>query len=68
MKRMLKKIGRLFLWGLPALLAIYVAAKVADYGWYRLQIPIGFHDANWTGNWDTEYGPAGDEEGLGDGP
>ncbi len=54
MKQFLKKLGRFLLWVLPALLAIYVTAKLADYCWYRLQIPIGFHDANWTGQWDTE--------------
>ena len=54
MKHFLKKFGRFLLWVLPALLAIYVTAKLADYGWYRVQIPIGFHDANWTGQWDTE--------------
>ena len=54
MKPMLKKFGRFLLWALPALLAIYVAANLADYCWYRAQIPIGFHDADWTGKWDTE--------------
>jgi hypothetical protein len=54
MKEVLKKVGRIFQWGLPILLAAYVAAKVADYCWYRAQIPIGFHDDNWTGKWDTE--------------
>ena len=54
MKSVIKKFGRFLLWVLPVLLAIYVVAKLADYCWYRVQIPIGFHDANWTGKWDTE--------------
>jgi hypothetical protein len=53
-KQLVKNIGRLFLFGLTIMLGIYVVVKLADYGWYRLQIPIGFHDANWTGKWDTE--------------
>jgi hypothetical protein len=31
MKQFLKKMGRLALWVLPALLAIYVVVKLADY-------------------------------------
>ncbi|MGA2064988.1 MAG: hypothetical protein ABSG86_08465 [Thermoguttaceae bacterium] len=54
MKQVLKKFGRFLLWVLPAVLALYVVVKLADYCWYRLQIPIGFHDANWSGKWDTE--------------
>jgi hypothetical protein len=54
MKPLLRKVGRFLLWGLPAVLAIYATAKVADYCWFRVQIPIGFHDSNWTGQWDTE--------------
>jgi hypothetical protein len=52
MKPAIRKCGRFFLWVLPALLAIYAVVKLADYCWYRLQIPIGFHDASWTGKWD----------------
>jgi hypothetical protein len=54
MNRILKKLGRLALWVLPILLAVYVVVTLADYCWYRVQIPIGFHDANWTGKWNTE--------------
>jgi hypothetical protein len=54
MKQILKMLGRILLWALPALLAIYVVVKLADYCWYRAAIPVGFYDANWTGKWDTE--------------
>jgi hypothetical protein len=48
------------LWVLPALLAVYCAAKAADSVWFRAQIPVGFHDANWTGSWQTkQYGGFG---------
>jgi hypothetical protein len=52
-----RKWGRRLLWALPTLLALYCMVKLADFGWFRTQIPIGFHDANWSGSWQTElYG------------
>lgn len=49
--------GRRVLWVFPALLAVFVLLKLADFAWYRSQIPIGFRDANWSGSWQTKgYG------------
>jgi hypothetical protein len=49
--------GRRLLWLLPTLLAIYLLVKLADFAWYRTQIPVGFHNANWSGSWETKgYG------------
>jgi hypothetical protein len=45
--------GKRLLWVLPALLAVYLFVKLTDFAWYRTQIPIGFQDANWSGNWAT---------------
>jgi hypothetical protein len=54
MKTALKKLTTIPLWALPALLAVYVLAKLADFAWYRTQIPVGFQDANWSGKWESE--------------
>lgn len=36
---------------------IYSFGKIADFGWYRATIPIGFRDSNWSGSWETKaYG------------
>jgi hypothetical protein len=52
-----RKWGKRLLWVLPALLAVYGVVKLADFVWFRSQIPIGFQDANWSGGWQTEqYG------------
>jgi hypothetical protein len=30
---------------------------LADFVWFRIRIPVGFQNANWSGNWKTErYG------------
>lgn len=51
------KWGRRLLWVLPVLLSAYVCVKLADFAWFRTQIPVGFHDANWSGRWETKaYG------------
>lgn len=51
------KWGRRLLWVLPVLLSLYLVVKLADFAWYRTQIPVGFHDANWSGDWRTRsYG------------
>jgi hypothetical protein len=42
-------------WVLPALLIVYLSAKLVDFGWYRTQIPVGFFDAKWSGFWETEF-------------
>lgn len=40
--------------------ALVVTVRVADYIWYRIQIPAGFADANWSGRWEThQYGLSG---------
>ena len=42
------------------LLAIAAAVLVADYGWFRTQVPLRFTYANWSGNWKTQqYGLKG---------
>jgi len=40
-------------WALPAVLAGYVLVQIADYAWFRSQIPITFANANWSGRWTT---------------
>jgi len=48
---------RRLLWVLPALLAVYVLARVTDSVWYWAQRPADFRDANWSGEWrSAEYG------------
>lgn len=57
MRESARKWGKRLLWVLPALLAVYCVVKLADFVWFRSQIPIGFQDANWSGSWQTEqYG------------
>ncbi len=42
------------------LLAFAVVLLVADYGWYRTQVPLRFTNANWSGTWKTQqYGLKG---------
>src|SRR5262249_31368198 len=49
-------IGRLLL-VLPMLLFVYALVKFVDFAWYRVAIPVGFRDANWSGSWETKvYG------------
>ncbi len=49
--------GKRLLWVLPVLLAIYCIGNLADFVWFRSQVPIGFQNANWSGSWQTEqYG------------
>ena len=54
MRERLQKWGKRLLWVLPALLALYVFLKVADFIWFRTQIPVGFVNANWSGKWETQ--------------
>jgi hypothetical protein len=54
MRETAKKWGKRLLWILPVLLAVYCMARLADSVWFRIQIPVGFHNANWSGNWQTE--------------
>lgn len=49
----LRRLRRISLWILPALLVGYLLLGLADYAWYRSQIPVGFYNANWTGKWET---------------
>lgn len=52
-----RKWGQRLLWVLPGLLAVYCLGKLADFVWFRTQVPIGFQNANWSGGWQTEqYG------------
>ncbi len=56
-KTSLHRLGKISLWILPVLLAGYLLLGLADYTWYRFQIPVGFYNANWTGQWETKrYG------------
>lgn len=49
--------SRRLLWVLPVLLVGYLLIRLADFAWYRTQIPVGFQDANWSGRWETKgYG------------
>ncbi len=54
MRDSIRKWGRRMLWVLFAVLTIYCFGKLANYTWYRTQIPNGFQNANWTGSWPTE--------------
>jgi hypothetical protein len=40
-------------WLLPAVFAGYVLLQVADYAWFRTQLPVTFSNANWSGRWTT---------------
>lgn len=46
--------GRRLLWVLPCLLVIYFIVKLTDLVWYRTQIPVGFQNANWSGEWRSQ--------------
>jgi len=35
------------------LVAVYGLLKVADWIWYRTQLPVTFLNANWSGKWET---------------
>jgi hypothetical protein len=60
MNEAFRRWGRRLLWVLPSLLVIYSLVKLADVAWYRASIPVGFHDANWSGSWETKcYGLSG---------
>lgn len=60
MKTVLRKLGKILLWGLAVVLAVYAVAQVADLAWYRLRFPDGFQNANWSGKWESEvYGSIG---------
>jgi hypothetical protein len=54
MRERLQKWCKRLLWVLPAVLALYVFLKVADFVWFRTQIPVGFVNANWSGKWETQ--------------
>ncbi|MDB2687626.1 hypothetical protein N9Y42_10490, partial [Mariniblastus sp.] len=42
------------------LLAVVIVVRVADYAWFRTQVPLRFANANWSGNWKTQqYGLSG---------
>ena len=57
MRETARKWGRRLLWVLPVLLAVYGVGKLADFLWFRTQVPIGFQNVNWSGHWQTEqYG------------
>ena len=57
MRESARRWGRRLLWVLPALLAVCLLVRLADFTWYRSQIPIGFRNANWSGSWETKvYG------------
>ncbi len=52
-------IRRLTKWAL-ILLAVIVVVRIADYGWFRSQVPLRFTAANWSGTWKTQqYGLTG---------
>jgi len=53
-KEKLPKWGQRLLWVLPAILALYVFLKVADRIWFRMMMPAGFANANWSGKWETQ--------------
>ncbi|MFN3648463.1 MAG: hypothetical protein ACK47B_02690 [Armatimonadota bacterium] len=45
------------LWLFPTGLLLWAAAGLADYAWFRHNIPATFFDANWSGRWTTtRYG------------
>jgi hypothetical protein len=46
--------GNRFLWVLPSLLALYVVLKMADFIWFRTQLPVTLANANWSGTWETK--------------
>src|SRR5579872_1461946 len=48
------KWNRRLAWALPLILAGYVLVQVADYAWFRTQVPVTFANANWSGRW-TSY-------------
>lgn len=49
-----RKWGRRLLWAGLALLALYVLVLLADFLWFRTQVPAGFQNANWSGEWETQ--------------
>ena len=60
MKEAIRRWVSRLLWVLPAILVIYSLAKLSDYAWYRATVPVGFRDANWSGEWETKrYGLSG---------
>ena len=40
-------------WLVVVAIAAYFAVQLADYVWFRSQVPIGFTNANWSGRWQT---------------
>jgi hypothetical protein len=45
------------LWLFPIGLLLWLGVSLADYAWYRHNIPVTFFDANWSGRWTTtQYG------------
>jgi len=60
MKTLLKKLGKILMWALTVIVAVYALAKVADLAWYHSRFPDGFQNANWSGKWESEvYGGIG---------
>jgi hypothetical protein len=53
MKPVLRKCGKLLLWVLPVVLALYIVVMGLDFLGYRSQVPMRFRDANWEGHWAT---------------
>jgi hypothetical protein len=54
MREHLRKWCKRLLWVLPVLLGLYMVVTLADFIWYRTQIPVSFQNANWSGKWRTE--------------
>jgi len=54
-KRRFGRVVKLSLWILPCLLFLYLVLHLANFVWFRTHIPTAFYDANWIGEWETDY-------------
>jgi hypothetical protein len=53
----MRKWRRRLLLGLASIFVLYVFVKLADFVWFRSQLPVTFANANWSGKWETQrYG------------
>jgi hypothetical protein len=52
-ERLLKWRKRLF-YVLFAMIILFVFVKLADFVWFRTQVPVTFVHANWSGKWESE--------------
>jgi hypothetical protein len=42
------------LWGLAGIMIVYYVVLFGDFMRFRTHVPVSFHDANWSGRWQTE--------------